>query len=280
MTIYAESPPCTELLQIPVDQLTPDLMQPRKSFLENDLQRLADSISIRGILQPLRVRYSEKLGKWIIVIGESRYQAGRRIGITHFPCIPMQGDADEIETLIDQLAENDCRSAIPPTQHARGLARIKAAKKWTGREMAEQTGMSQAAISKALKLLKLPLTVQKLIDSGHIPAFAGYELGKLEDDEASMQTLADAIAAGELSGNAVVEAVQAVLDHQPIDNSAKPQRERLNLPHARGKLSLVSDQPLTWDVFDKIIDDIRRVAKVHRSNGQSLDTLADLLRKP
>ena len=278
--IATESPPCSELLHIAAGELTPDLLQPRKTFLEAELDRLAESIRIRGILQPLRVRYNDKIAKWIIVIGESRFQAGKRIGLTHFPCIPMQGEADEIETLIDQLAENDVRSSIPPTEHARGLARVKAARKWTGREMAEQMGMSQAAISKSLKLLKLPLPVQKLIDAGRIPAFAGYELGKLEDDEASLMTLAEAIAAGELSGQAVVEAVQAALDHQPIDKPARPQRERLSLPlDGGGKLSLISEEPIDWDLFDKMIEHIRNKSRVFKSKGGDIHALPDFLRK-
>ena len=120
-----DSPPCTELLQIAADEIQPDPLQPRKTFLDEELDRLAESIRVRGLLQPLRVRYNDKLGKWIIVIGESRFHAGKRIGMTHYPCIPMAGDGDDIDTLIDQLAENDIRSSIPPTEHARGLARVQ-----------------------------------------------------------------------------------------------------------------------------------------------------------
>ena len=121
--------------------------------------------------------------------------------------------------------------------------------------------------------------MQKLIDAGHIPPSAGYELAKISDDEASLMTLAEAVAAGELCGNAVANAVRAVIDGKPKSEAQRPRRERLSLQHAKGKLSLVSDQPITWDLFDKMIDDIRKVAKVHRSNGEGIDTLAAELQK-
>ena len=75
------------LLEIGVDQLMPDPSQPRKSFLKEEIERLAVSVAARGILQPLRVKRDAERQCYQIIIGECRWRAARLAGLKTVPCI-------------------------------------------------------------------------------------------------------------------------------------------------------------------------------------------------
>jgi ParB family chromosome partitioning protein len=75
-----------QVMMLPVDEVFPDLSQPRKSLQKEELDRMAASIAARGILQPLRVRWEEEpRGCWVIITGETRYRAARQAGLRCCP---------------------------------------------------------------------------------------------------------------------------------------------------------------------------------------------------
>ena len=195
------------LLSVEVGLLAPDPTQPRKTFLKEEIDRLAASISARGILQPLRIRPDGERGCWWIVTGECRWRAAKQAGLTHVPCLEVHGEVSEADQLADQVIENTVRNALRPLELSRALAKLKALTGSNSRTLAEVLGLSGAAITRAEALLTLPIDVQALVDDGRIAESAAYEISRLPD-EASKRELALAVASGRMSRDAVAEAVR------------------------------------------------------------------------
>src|SRR5262245_11248422 len=90
-----------------LENIVPDPDQPRKEFDPAAIERLAESIKAKGLLQPLRVRWDHALGKHVILVGERRYRAARLAGLTSVPCIFVEAEQlTEAEILEEQLIEN------------------------------------------------------------------------------------------------------------------------------------------------------------------------------
>jgi ParB family chromosome partitioning protein len=198
------------LLEIGIDQLMPDPTQPRKTFLDEEIQRLATSLKARGVLLPLRVMRDEERKCWRIVTGECRWRAARMAGLKTLPCLPVAGEISETEILADQIVENAVRHALRPLELAHAMAKLKALKKCTSQTLATELGLSGSAITRAEGLLLLPPDVQQMVDDGRVPESAGYELSRMPDVEMQRE-LAHAIAAGKLSRDSLQEAVRKVV---------------------------------------------------------------------
>src|SRR5689334_16279181 len=90
-----------------LENIVPDPDQPRKEFDQASIERLAESIKAKGLLQPLRVRWNPVLGKHVILVGERRYRASLQAGLASVPCIFVEADGlTEAEILEEQLIEN------------------------------------------------------------------------------------------------------------------------------------------------------------------------------
>lgn len=196
------------LLNIPIGQLIPDPSQPRKSFLKEEIVRLAASIRSRGILQPLRVTRDEERQCYRILIGECRWRAAQEAGLETVPCIEVENEPDEAEVLADQIIENSVRHSLPPIQLARSLAKLKTLKSCNSQVLAKEFGLSGAAITRAEALLTLPPDVQQLVDAGKVPESTAYHISRLDSADAQ-RGLALLVAGNELNREQVEEAVQA-----------------------------------------------------------------------
>lgn len=225
------------LLHIAIDELMPDPSQPRKTFIREELDRLAASIAARGILLPLRVLRDEERGCWRIVTGESRWRAARIAGLANVPCIPVEGNPEEEDILADQIVENHVRRDLRPLELARSLSKLKALRNCSSKALAEELGLSGAAISRAEALLSLPEPIQAMVDDGRVPESVGYEISRLRDEPAQHE-LALAVAAGRLNRDQVAEAVRGQLGKK----NARPRASRLSWKPENGPSITVSAQ--------------------------------------
>jgi ParB family transcriptional regulator, chromosome partitioning protein len=266
----------TQVLNIALDELMPDPSQPRKTFLDDEIQRLAASIKARGVLQPLRVIRDAQRDVWVILTGESRYRAARLAGLTSVPCLPVEGQISEAELLADRLTENDLRHDLLPMEAARALARLKALKGCNSKVLVEEYGFSGAAISKAEALLSLPADIQELVGSGpgQIAPATGYEISRLPDEQ-SMRELAQAVVTKHLPRQAVVEAVQARVGKRNI----VPKAGRLSCKLDGGiSVTVSSGEPLTWDHLLTALDHLKKQAKKLCDDGKEVSALSKVLR--
>jgi ParB family chromosome partitioning protein len=182
----------TEILFLSPDVISPDPEQPRQEFDAAGLQRLANSLSKYGQLQPVLVRKEQ--GKYVLVAGERRWRAAKLAGMTTIQTLLCRrGDARSI-----QLVENLLREDLKPIEQAKAFRAIMDKEGWGVRDLARNLALEHSGISKALKLLKLPDKIQDDVDSGRIPHTTAYEIAK--QPKADQIRLARAAVAGTLKG--------------------------------------------------------------------------------
>jgi ParB family chromosome partitioning protein len=153
------------LREIPVDLIDPNPRQPRRSFDEQKLAELAESIRARGVLQPIVVR-PQPGGRYELVAGERRLRAARIAELTVIPAMLRQ--ADDWERLDLALAENMARQNLNAVEEARACAMLVDDLGLTKEEVGRRVGRSRVAISNLVRLLDLPEQALELIESGHL----------------------------------------------------------------------------------------------------------------
>lgn len=140
--------------------------QPRKTFDEDKLAELVDSIRQNGVLQPILVR--RKGQKYEIVAGERRYQASKLAGLKEIPAVVREIDDDKVFQLA--LIENLQRSDLSPIEEAKGYKQLLTSRSLTQEELAKILSKSRSAIANTLRLMDLPLEVQHMMDQGLLTA--------------------------------------------------------------------------------------------------------------
>jgi len=151
------------VLFLPVDAISPNPNQPRKQFVQEDLEELARSIQALGLLQPLTVRRRD--GAWELIAGERRLRAARLAGLEEVPYLSIQTDSQSSSLLA--LVENLQRRDLDFWEEALALRRLMDTYHLPQEETARRLGKSQSAIANKLRLLKLPPEVlSTLRDAG------------------------------------------------------------------------------------------------------------------
>ena len=140
--------------------------QPRKTFDEDKLAELADSIRQNGVLQPILVR--RKGQKYEIVAGERRYQASKLAGLKEIPAVVREIDDDKVFQLA--LIENLQRSDLSPIEEANGYKQLLTSRSLTQEELAKILSKSRSAIANTLRLMDLPVEVQHMMEQGLLTA--------------------------------------------------------------------------------------------------------------
>lgn len=140
--------------------------QPRKTFDEDKLAELADSIRQNGVLQPILVR--RKGQKYEIVAGERRYQASKLAGLKEIPAVVREIDDNKVFQLA--LIENLQRSDLSPIEEAKGYKQLLTSRSLTQEELAKILSKSRSAIANTLRLMDLPVEVQHMMEQGLLTA--------------------------------------------------------------------------------------------------------------
>jgi ParB family transcriptional regulator, chromosome partitioning protein len=179
-----------DALAIEVERIVPDPNQPRKDFDQDALAELAASLKARGQLQPIRVRWDEGLGKWIVIAGERRYRAALQAGLSTLACIEAKGPLTEDDTLEDQLVENCLREDLKPIEQAKAFKALLQRRRYSYRQLAESLHISHQAIVRALALLDLPEDIQGRVEAGELAPSVAYEVSRLEDSDQQREVAA------------------------------------------------------------------------------------------
>ncbi len=199
---------------IPPGRIIRDEGQPREEFDEEALARLADSLEARGQLQPIRVRWDEGRGAYVVVVGERRWRAAQRAGLPSLTCVIVDRPMDPGELLAVQLVENALREDLKPVEQARAYRRLMEVNGWSSRQLAAELSVSQAAVVKALALLELPAQVREAVEQGALAPSIAYEVARLEGP-AAQAAMARAATTEGLTRDEVVQAVRAVKANRP-----------------------------------------------------------------
>jgi ParB family transcriptional regulator, chromosome partitioning protein len=197
--------------EIEVSAITPNPRQPRRSFDQEALDELAESIREVGLLQPVVVRAAGP-GRYELIMGERRWRACQRAGLTEIGAIVKQTQDNEL--LRDALIENLHRQQLDPLEEAAAFQQLLDDFGATHEELARKIGRSRPHISNTLRLLNLPPAVQKRVAAGVLSAGHARALLSLENPEAQ-ERLASRIVAEGLSVRAVEEIVAVGGDDAP-----------------------------------------------------------------
>ena len=200
----------TSIQEIPTGDLDPNPDQPRRSFSEESISQLSDSIREQGILQPLLVSPSEG-GRYTIIAGERRYRAGRAAGLETLPCIVK--DIDVIRQREIALIENLQREDLNPIEAALGIRSLMQQCGYTQEKVSARLGKSRPAVANLLRLLQLPDEVTEMVRDGLLTAGHARVLAGIPD---SAQQLALARRAADEGLNVrQIEQAAAALGKKP-----------------------------------------------------------------
>ena len=173
-TVLNDSPKTKEsIFLVEIDQIKANPYQPRRDFNKEELQSLADSIREHGILQPLIVTKAEEETisgikvSYELVAGERRLKAAKMAGLNFIPAI-IRPKTEKKQKLELALIENIQRADLNPLEKAKGYEKLVKEFRLTQKEVGERVGQSRETVANALRLLNLPIEIQKAIESGKI----------------------------------------------------------------------------------------------------------------
>ena len=153
--------------ELPIYKVEPNPEQPRREFDEEELQALADSIAIHGVIQPLTVREMSN-GYFQIIAGERRWRAARMAGLSDVPVVVIE--ADDKKAMELALIENLQRQDLNPVEEAMGYQSLIEEYGLTQEEAAERVGKSRPAVANTLRLLSLSPEVLEKLKQGQLTA--------------------------------------------------------------------------------------------------------------
>ena len=258
--------------EIDLSAVQPNAQQPRTTFDEDALAELEHSIREFGLLQPIVVRESSP-GRYELVMGERRWRAAQRAGLQRLPAIVRQTTDDAM--LRDALLENIHRVQLNPLDEAAAYEQLLVEFGVTHTELADRLGRSRPVVTNTIRLLKLPVSVQRrvaagVLSAGHARALLGIE------DAGRQEELAARIVAEGMSVRATEEAV--VLLRREAPAKEKPARRKpIQAPGLQELAASLSD---AFDTRVKVeLGQRKGRIVVEFGSVEDLERIADLMRR-
>jgi ParB family transcriptional regulator, chromosome partitioning protein len=224
-----------ELLEVDIELIEPNPHQPRLNFDEKKLDELAQSIQANGLVQPILLRRMPQ-GNYQIVAGERRWRAAQRAGIQRINAVVR--DIPDARLLELALIENIQREELNPIEEAHAYQRLIRDFKMTQDEMALRVGKDRSSVANHLRLLKLPVTIQKMLEDGSLTAGHARALLALETEQLQLK-MADEIVNGKLSVRDTERAVKRASSGSKIRENSTALRNDANIRAAELKMKRV-----------------------------------------
>lgn len=204
------------LSEIKISEIDPNMGQPRKSFNEDELLELAESIKIHGVIQPIILTKRGK--RYEIIAGERRWRASKLAGLTKIPAVIREYTDKEIMEV--SIIENIQRQDLNPIEEALAFKNLIDEYKMKQDDLAERVSKSRSAITNALRLLKLDdkvkaMLAEGLISTGHARAILAVE------DKNKQQILATRIFDEKLSVRETEKLVKQILENKESKKEEK-----------------------------------------------------------
>lgn len=198
-------------IKLAISDIEPNVLQPRKTFDEEALLELSDSIREHGVLQPLLVRPMPN-GTYKLVAGERRFRASKIAGLSEVP-VTIREMTDEQEQIF-ALIENLQREDLNAIEQAEGLKVLIDEFGLTQEEAAQRVGKSRSAVTNAIRLLALPDKVKEMVKNNKISMGHARALLSLADGELMTKT-ADEIYNSDLSVRGTENLVKKLQNTEP-----------------------------------------------------------------
>jgi ParB family transcriptional regulator, chromosome partitioning protein len=244
-----------DFAMIAVDRIGPDPDQPREQFDPEALKLLAESLKTKGQIQPIKVRWDESRGQYVILVGERRWRAAQMAGLETVACQIHEGPLSGTELLCLQLVENCLREDLKPVEQARAYKKLIEANSWSTRQLATELALSQSAVVKALALLDLPGPVQERVEQGELPPSVAYQIARLDDPDTQAK-LAERAVAEKLTG----EDVEADVKARKVGAKVPVRTPKTEVRHDDGHKVIISG-PAVEVGTDAIVEVLRRTIR-------------------
>lgn len=218
------------VLYIDINDIKPNKDQPRKTFNEEKLKDLANSIKENGVIQPLIIR--KATNGYELVAGERRWRAARIAELKKVPCIIR--NFDEKQNMIVAIIENMQRENLDPIEEALGLHEMIKRFEFTQEQVSNALGKSRAYIANSLRLLKLPEKIQNMIVEGRISAAHGRTIITIKDERKQLE-VCDKIIRNGLSVRAAERLTEKIKD------DARPERKKRK-PAINAEIAVVEEE--------------------------------------
>lgn len=262
--------------EIPAAQIQPNPKQPRSVFDEDALAELVHSIREFGLMQPIVVRATGP-DSYQLVMGERRWRASQEAGLTSIPAIVREtGDGDMLR---DALLENIHRVQLNPLEEAAAYQQLLEEFSVTHEELAARIGRSRPVVTNMIRLLKLPIPVQRRVAAGVLSAGHARALLSLDAGAEAQELLAARIVAEGMSVRATEEAV-TLANREGGDLPAPPvKRKPIQMPGLQDvadRLSGAFDTRVTVSLGKRkgkivvefgSVDDLQRIVDMMETTG-------------
>jgi len=261
-----------KIIQLAIDQLVL-LKQLREVDRESAaVAELAASIGEIGLQQPLTVRLHD--GKHILIDGERRYWACRKLGLPTVPVIVEDAELSESEIIRRQLIPNCQRQDLTPAQRARAIDRLMKCTGWNASQAALKLATSNATVTRLLSLLSVPPEVLEMVEAGGLAASAAYEISKIGDPAKQLEA-ADKAVSGGMTRDAISGAVKSGRRSRPEATGQKVTRATARL--GGGRSVTVAATTLDLDALVELLEDLLSKARSARTKGLGISTFLKVL---
>lgn len=203
--------------EIPIDDISPNPKQPRKVFDQEGIDELIHSIKEFGILQPIVVRRVSRETTYELVMGERRWRAAKASGLEYIPAIIRK--TEDIDMLRDALLENIHRVQLNPLEEAAAYQQLLEEFNVSHEILADKIGKSRPAVTNTIRLLKLPINVQKRVAAGVLTAGHARALIKISSDIDKVEEIAAKIVKDGLSVRDTEELVGLIDVKKPANRN-------------------------------------------------------------
>ena len=224
--------------EVPTASITPNPRQPRQVFDEEALGELEHSIREFGLMQPIVVRELES-DQFELIMGERRLRASQRAGLEVIPAIVRQTQDDAL--LRDALLENIHRVQLNPLEEASAYQQLLDEFEVTHDELADRIGRSRPVITNTIRLLRLPMPVQRRVAAGVLSAGHARALLSLDEPD-GQEELASRIISEGLSVRATEEAVTLKKSEGPAKPKQAGRKQPEEAPDLERLAERLSDQ--------------------------------------
>ena len=249
-----------EVMEIPVNEVRPNPYQPRKTFNEDALNELAESIKNYGVFQPIIVKKGIK--GYDLIAGERRLRASRIAGMEKIPAIVKEFTDEEMREI--SLLENIQRENLTSIELAWAYKGIIDNLDITQEDLAKKIGKSRSHITNTLGLLNLPEDVQKKILDGELSMGHARVLSKMEDEEEVSQ-LVDKV----IKDNISVHALEEISKKEDIKKRIPVTRKRIDTDyfHIENELRDILGTKVKVDnkkmsIYFENVNDLNRILEI------------------
>lgn len=255
--------------------IEPNPRQPRQAFDDEAMAELVHSIREFGLMQPIVVRKAEGQ-RYQLVMGERRWRAAQQAGLTAIPAIVRETAEDNL--LRDALLENIHRVQLNPLEEAAAYQQLLDEFGVTHDELAARIGRSRPLITNMIRLLRLPIAVQRRVAAGVLSAGHARALLSLDGGPEAQEELAARIVAEGLSVRATEEAV-TLANRGDASKPAPPRRKPIQMPGLQDvaeQLSSAFDTRVTVNLGKRkgkivvefgSVDDLQRIVGLMNSSN-------------